>query len=376
MEPITVLSLFDGMSCGQIALERAGIPVKQYFASEVDKWAIKVTQHNYPNTIQIGDVTKVRYENGVLSCESGEYVVDKINLVIAGSPCQGFSFAGKQLAFDDPRSSLYFEFERILKEVNPEYFLLENVYMKKDHEFVIDERLGVKALKINSNLVSAQNRRRNYWTNIKGVVQPGDKGIKLIDILERTVDERFTLSESAKAYVTKPERLAKKFTSLSPEKAQCLMSGYEKLNGTFVVTANGDFLDADNSETKTGTLTARYYKGVENFGSSPFIVSSKYLLTEKATERALNNPRSRAVMPEDGKTGALLANQSKQSTDMISLILGESTVRKLTPVECERLQTVPDNYTSCVSDSNRYKMLGNGWTVDVVAHIFKGMIPK
>jgi DNA (cytosine-5)-methyltransferase 3A len=364
------------MSCGQIALERAGIPVKHYFASEVDKWAIKVTQHNYPNTVQIGDVTKVKYENGILYCDHGEYAVGKIDLVIAGSPCQGFSFAGKQLAFDDPRSSLYFEFERILKEVNPDYFLLENGYMKKDHEVVIDERLGVKALKINSNLVSAQNRRRNYWTNIKGVVQPEDKGIKLIDILERTVDERFTLSESAKAYVTKPERLTKKFTSLSPEKAQCLMSGYEKLNGTFVVTANGDFLDADNSETKTGTLTARYCKGVENFGSSPFIVSSKYLLTEKATERALNNPRSRAVMPEDGKTGALLANQSKQSTDMISLILGESTVRKLTPFECERLQTVPDNYTSCVSDSNRYKMLGNGWTVDVVAHIFKGMIPK
>lgn len=376
MEPITVLSLFDGMSCGQIALERAGIPVKQYFASEVDKWAIKVTQHNYPNTVQLGDVTKVRYESGVLYCEKGEYVVGKIDLVIAGSPCQGFSFAGKQLAFNDPRSSLYFEFERILKQINPTWFLLENVYMKKDHEVVIDERLGVKALKINSNLVSAQNRRRNYWTNIKGVVQPEDKGIRLIDILERNVDERFTLSESAKTYVTKPERLAKKFTSLSPEKAQCLMSGYEKLNGTFVVTANGDFLDADNSETKAGALTARYYKGVENFGSSPFIVNSKYLLSEKASERALTNPRSRAVTPANEKTGALLANQSKQSTDMISLILGESVVRKLTPIECERLQTVPDNYTSCVADSNRYKMLGNGWTVDVIAHIFKGILPK
>jgi DNA (cytosine-5)-methyltransferase 3A len=374
IKPITVLSLFDGMSCGMIALERAGIPVKAYYASEVDKWAIKVSKHNYPHIIQIGDVTKVTYKEGTLYTENREHCVGDIDLVIAGSPCQGFSFAGKQLAFDDPRSSLYFEFERILKEVSPKWWLLENVYMKKEHENVISERLGVQAIKINSNLVSAQNRRRNYWTNIKGVSQPSDKGIKLIDILERNVDSRFTLSESARAYVTKPERLAKKFTSLSPEKAQCLMSGYEKLNGTFVVTANGDFSDAGDSTTKTGTLTARYFKGVENFGSSPFIVDSKYVLSEKATDRALNNPRSRAVYPHTEKTGALLANQAKYSTDMISLILDNATVRKMTPVECERLQTVPDNYTGVVADTHRYEMLGNGWTIDVISHILGNIL--
>lgn len=370
-EPITVLSLFDGMSCGRIALERAGISVEKYFASEVDKPAIKVSKNNYTDIIHIGDVTKVSYKDGILTTETGVYQVGKIELLIAGSPCQGFSFAGKQLAFDDPRSKLYFEFERILKEVNPDWFLLENVYMKKEYEAVISERLGVQAIKINSNLVSAQNRRRNYWTNIPNISQPMDKSIKLIDILERNVDERFTLSESAKTYVTKPERLLKKFTSLSPEKAQCLMSGYEKLNGTFVVTANGDFDNAENIDTKTGTLTARYFKGVENFGSNPFIVDSKYVLSEKTTNRALHNPGSSLVSLDTAKTGALLANQAKSSSDMISLILDNAVVRKMTPIECERLQTVPDNYTACVADSNRYKMLGNGWTVDIIAHIFK-----
>src|SRR5690606_18870286 len=167
---INVLSLFDGMSCGQIALERAGIKVNNYFASEIDKHAIKVTQHNYPNTIQLGDVTQVKGED-----------LPKIDLLIGGSPCQGFSFAGKQLNFEDPRSKLFFEFVRLLKECNPKYFLLENVVMKKEFEQVITEHLGVEPIKINSALVSAQNRERLYWANFP-IEQPKDKGIKLIDI--------------------------------------------------------------------------------------------------------------------------------------------------------------------------------------------------
>ena len=149
-----VLSLFDGMSCGQIALNRAGITYDNYYASEIDKHAIKVTQHNYPNTIQLGDVTKIKSSD-----------LPKIDLLIGGSPCQGFSFSGKQLNFDDPRSKLFFEFVRLVKECQPKYWLLENVVMKKEFEKVITEQLGVEPVKINSSLVSAQNRVRLYWAN-------------------------------------------------------------------------------------------------------------------------------------------------------------------------------------------------------------------
>ena len=171
---LNVLSLFDGMSCGRLALERAGIKVNNYFASEIDKYAIKVAKHNYPNTQHIGDVTKVKASE-----------LPKIDLLIGGSPCQGFSFSGKQLNFDDPRSKLLFEFVRLIKECKPKYWLLENVVMKKEFEQVITEHLEVEPIKINSALVSAQNRERLYWANFP-IEQPSDKGIKLIDILEDT----------------------------------------------------------------------------------------------------------------------------------------------------------------------------------------------
>lgn len=262
---LNVLSLFDGMSCGQLALQRAGIGVNQYFASEIDPYAIKVTQANWPNTVQLGDVTKVNATN-----------LPKIDLLIGGSPCQGFSFAGKQLNFDDPRSALFFEFVRLLKECKPAYFLLENVKMKKQYQDVISEHLGVEPIFINSALVSAQNRQRLYWTNIIGVEQPADKGIILADILESgEVDSRMV------------------------------------------------------TDGKSYSLTAKY-------------------------------------------SGAVAWNsiERKQRT----MVCENITHRKLTPVECERLQTVPGNYTVGVSNTQRYKMLGNGWTVDVVAHIFKNII--
>ena len=180
---MNVLSLFDGISCGQIALERAGIKVDNYFASEIDKYAIKVTQKNYPNTIQLGDVCNIK-------CNE----LPKIDLLIGGSPCQGFSFAGKQLNFNDPRSKLFFEFVRILKEVKPKYFLLENVKMKKEYQNVISEHLGVEPIEINSALVSAQDRKRLYWTNIPNINKPDDKGILLSDILETEVDDKYYIN--------------------------------------------------------------------------------------------------------------------------------------------------------------------------------------
>ena len=185
---MNVLSLFDGISCARVALEREGIKVDKYFASEIDKHAIKVTQKNFPDTIQIGDITKIHYENGILEYENVMQDIGRIDLLIGGSPCQGFSFAGKQLNFEDERSKLFFEYVRLLRETKPKYFLLENVKMKKQYQDIISEYLGVQHIEINSALVSAQNRRRLYWTNIPNVTQPKDRGIFLKDIVHENID--------------------------------------------------------------------------------------------------------------------------------------------------------------------------------------------
>ena len=267
-----VLSLFDGMSCGQIALNRTGISYGKYYASEIDKHAIKVTQHNYPDTIQLGSVTEIKCTD-----------LPQVDLLIGGSPCQGFSFAGKGLNFDDPRSKLFFEFVRLLKECNPKWFLLENVKMKKEFQDIISEQLGVKPILINSSLVSAQNRERLYWTNIPIQGLPNDKGLFLKDIIEIGAGKK-----------------------LSEQTAQ--------------------------------------------------------------RPRTLRNYRS-----ENQKAFCMLATMWKGSQSNGMTVIDDNGLRNITPLECERLQTVPDNYTNVVADTNRYTMLGNGWTVDVIAHIFGGL---
>lgn len=178
-EGINVLSLFDGISCGQVALNNAGIKVNNYFASEIDKHAIKVTQSNYPNTKQIGDVTKVKATD-----------LPKIDLLMGGSPCQGFSFAGKQLNFEDPRSKLFFEFVRLKNELNPKYWLLENVNMKQEYQDIISNMLGVKPVKLNSKLTSPQNRLRLYWANFE-IIEPSDKKLVLGDLVGVEVEHRY-----------------------------------------------------------------------------------------------------------------------------------------------------------------------------------------
>ena len=183
-----VLSLFDGMSAGRIALERAGFEVEEYYASEIDKYAVQVSKDNYPDIIHIGDVTQVSYKDGVLHTQFGSYQTD-IDMVIGGSPCQSFSVAGNGKGFDGS-SGLFYEWVRILREVNPKYFLLENVCMKKEWENVITQEVGVSPIMINSALVSAQNRKRLYWTNIEGITQPKDKGILLRDILENFIFDK------------------------------------------------------------------------------------------------------------------------------------------------------------------------------------------
>lgn len=178
---MTVISLFDGMSCGRVALERAGVQVDRYYASEVDKYAIAISKKNYPDIVHIGDVRECKFRDGVLN---GKYEIEGDVLLIGGSPCQGFSFAGKQLNFEDDRSKLFFEFVRMKEELQPKYFLLENVKMKESYQDVISEYLEIEPIKINSSLVSAQNRERLYWSNIADIKQPDDKGIVLRDILE------------------------------------------------------------------------------------------------------------------------------------------------------------------------------------------------
>lgn len=243
---MNVLSLFDGMSCGRIALRELGIEPEHYYASEIDKFAISQTRLNFPDTIHLGDVTKWR-----------EWEIDwgTIDLILAGSPCQGFSFAGKQLAFDDPRSKLFFVFVDILnhvKALNPDvFFLLENVNMKKEHMRVFTEYCGVHPVNINSNLVSAQNRNRWYWTNIRtkkvglfgeihsDIPQPKDEGILLRDILEEEVDEKYYLSEKAIRYISNDKHMEKRFTQIDGDKAVSLMAaGTCNNTGTFI-SVNG-----------------------------------------------------------------------------------------------------------------------------------------
>lgn len=381
-EKINVLSLFDGMSCGQLALQRAGIAYDKYFASEIDKYAIKVTQHNFPNTIQLGDVTQV----------SGDGL-PKIDLLIGGSPCQGFSIAGKQLNFDDPRSKLFFEFVRLLKECNPKYFLLENVKMKKEYQDVITDHLGVEPIEINSNLVSAQNRRRLYWTNIPGVTAPEDKGILLKDIVHENVDN--ALSEEAIEYMlkssgkwaTSTNNRFEGYLNYPEKKSRCLTANFNKgipyncffeILSEYIVPFDKtlQILDKEVQRGKVGyfrkdsqanrvyyihdkaiTLTGEAGGGAAKMGQYLF-----GCITPDRVEKRQNRQRF-----NDGKKFYTLTARDKQG------ILIEGYIRKLTPVECERLQTVPDNYSNVVSNSQRYKMLGNGWTVDVIAHIFKGL---
>ena len=369
--------MFDGISCAMVALDRAGIHVDNYYASEIDKHAIAVSKDNWKDIIHIGDVTKVSFADGILYTELGNHFAGKIDLVLAGSPCQGFSMAGKQLAFDDPRSSLYFEFERILAEVrqyNPEcLFLLENVKMKQESKDVITSRLGVEPVAINSNLVSAQNRYRLYWTNINGVTQPADKGIYLQDILEPIVDEKYFIKAGRLSWLQTFGEVKVKdgYIAFNPTKAKCLtVRGEPSWNTTYIVqpvreigrrlTADGVRADHD----KSIPITRRLEVGTSHQSNCITTVQKDSLIIQ--WPHGANSGGYRAI---DGKTPALTTS----SWEANNLLLTEGMVRKLTPIENERLQTLPDNYTKAISDSQRYKSIGNGWTVDVIAHILKGI---
>jgi len=297
---MNILSLFDGMSCGQIALNRANIQYNNYFASEIDKNAIKVTQHHYPNTVQLGDVTKI------------EFIASKIDLLIGGSPCQGFSFAGKQLNFDDSRSKLFFEFVRLIDECKPTYFLLENVVMKKEYEDVITKYLEVEPIKINSSLVSAQNRVRLYWTNIPNVKEPEDRNISLSDILE---DDSIINPGAIRG---------------------------RRLNKATII---GRRLNPDGKRKD-------YDKDIP--------------ITQCLEVRATNTNKSNCLTTVD-KDNVLTTMPIGRHPNAFK---DKLPFRYYTLKEYERLQTIPENYTSVVSTSQAKKMIGNAWTVDVISHIF------
>lgn len=452
---MNVLSLFDGMSCGQLAINRLGLSYDKYFASEVDKYAMKVTMANFPNTIQIGDVREVK---------ASLFSDTPITLMMGGSPCQSFSFAGKRKGMStkdnieilsleqylelkqnnfefEGQSYLFWEYVRLLNEVKPKYFLLENVVMEERWEKVITKTIGVHPLDINSSLVSAQNRRRLYWTNIglepqglfgdleQTIGQPKDIGILLKDILEDNPNAKHYMTEDRTKNILANERNRiligtnhKTETLLTRQNSGTDMLGYidEKyyLSEKFSTWLEKHSKKLDSpikkteGERKSSTLTS---SGLQKTNlQSDFIICHSTQKRSKDLPSVKDNKNaggSGQLSRDDGKTYCLdcansmaievrkviQLNESKESHNQQpfqqnriydingispalqaqlpkgSTMINTSRIRRLTPVECERLQTVPDNYTNHVSDSQRYKMLGNGWTIDVIAFILKHM---
>lgn len=386
---MNVLSLFDGMSCGRIALDQLEIKVDNYYACEIDKYAMQVSQANYPEIIQLGDVCDVKSED-----------LPKIDLILAGSPCQGFSFAGKQLAFDDPRSALFFEFIRLLKECKPKYFLLENVRMKKEYLQVISEQVsacypeipfGIEPTMICSSLVSAQSRKRYYWTNIPNVTQPEQKGIVLRDILETRVNQdRLSgmTNQDNKAYcLTTTYPCARPQRSMDKSEKSMIPVEDTVPDSTTLIY---DSKDKSHSPIQVGIATdinghdilKRVYS---EDGKSPTVNTCQggnrepKVLAGAYRARSIDKDGNRVSWKEVKPKQMLELRRDEKSNTVTSVqkdnVLTQDEVywRKLTPLECERLQTVPDNYTNHVSNSQRFKMLGNGWTIEVIKHIFKNM---
>jgi DNA (cytosine-5)-methyltransferase 3A len=444
---MNVLSLFDGMSCGQQALERAGIKVDKYFASEIDKYAIQVTMANYPDTIQLGSVVDVKGSD-----------LPKIDLLIGGSPCQSFSFAGKRKGMStkdsqdiltlnhylrlkdegfefEGQSYLFWEYMRLLNEVKPTYFLLENVMMSQKWKEVLTGAIGIDPIMINSALLSAQNRKRLYWTNIGavkeglfgelkcGIQQPEDRGILLKDVLEPEVDPKYyvsvetnrrlkqltgahddldegtmldcynqsihteksvTLSTRTDAGVhthivhslqrRSPDRPSLKDNknaggagplSRADGKTYCL----DTINCQAVEIVGCDYRTdegfRDRKNGKSGTLAAR---AREDESCGQLVREVRQLNQSGESNNGTQPYQQNRVYDTDGISPALCKDKS-------DLMINSSRIRKLTPVECERLQTVNDNYTAHVSNAQRYKMLGNGWTISVIEWIFN-YLPK
>jgi DNA-cytosine methyltransferase len=374
-----VLALFDGIACGYEALKRAGVKVDKYYASEVDSNAIAIAKKNHPDIIQLGDI---------IYWKKWGFSPGYFDLIMGGSPCQGFSVAGKQLNFKDKRSRLYFVFENIIKTLKPKYWFLENVRMKKEIERIISIRLRVKPILINSALVSAQNRNRFYWANFD-IMRPSDKGILLKDIVhenekscclnpkQRIPD--FNINPSGKGIngvVTHIENKSKTLTTNKGEGNKISVSLNEyivpfdktlKIINTEIERGKIGYFNKDNQSSRVYLI---HNKAITLCGSAGGGAAKmgQYLFGCITPERT--NKRQNGQRFNDGMKSYTLTSQDRHG------VLIEGYIRKLTPVECERLQTLPDNYTfkEGISNTQRYTMLGNGWTVDVITHILKCML--
>lgn len=360
-----VLSLFDGISCARVALERAGIPIEAYYASEIDKYAIQISQKNYPDIKQVGSV---------VGLEWGAEVMD---LLIGGSPCQDLSIAKKdRKGLDGERSGLFWEYVRILKEVKPKYFILENVNsMPKEAKELITKTLGVEPIMINASLVSAQNRKRLFWTNIPNVIQPEDRGILLKDILENgdsdrlksyCIDANYAKGASWKQYIEKGRRQLIRVGSLN--------SGGQ---GDRIYSPDGKSVGLSALGGGRGAKTGLYAI------SKPIILGEESLQVLREGRTELGKKSRKEIRQKTGKDSTLRSKGHKayfgregSKANCITTGLGaegmivkDFQIRKLTPIECERLQGLPDNYTEGVSNTQRYKACGNAFNVDVVAHI-------
>ena len=412
---LTVLSLFDGMSCGQIALRELGVEIDTYYASEIDKYCIAQTQLNFPDTIQLGDVRGI---------DAGR--LPKIDLILAGSPCQGFSFAGKQLNFDDPRSRLFFEFHRIAAQAtfynNDVKWLLENVRMKREYEQTISAQLGgLQPTVINSALVSAQNRVRLYWSNIRSIEtglfgrsydsnipQPVDRGIYLRDILEDEVDEKYNIKDTVLRnlfrHKERNEREGRGFgmvVKTPDEKSLAVRVGGKGMYDIIKINRHGQI---KHDQTEASCLTVgghgsgnhsdidiilqrpRGDKGLTAYADkSPTLTANAWeqnnLLCRRTVRQLNPSTESNGKQPyqqnrvydPDGIAPALCSSRRGQSPIIIT---EDDILRRLTPTECARLQTIPEWYKWECSDTQQYKMLGNGWTVEVIKHILSYLTKK
>jgi len=323
-----VLSLFDGISCGRKALENIGIEVEKYYTSEIDRYASAITRYNYPDVVELGDINNIDID----------YIKTLgLDLVMGGSPCQDLSLAWKGAGLAGERSGLFYKFVEILKAIEPKYFLLENVRMKQEYEDIITDLMGVDPLYIDSKDYSAQTRKRLYWTNIERSFELGYEAPKsrqvISDIMECEVEEKYYLSKKMEDCINKyPSDISKDIT----KKSNCIISTYNNLNKSSTVLRVGQ---------------------IGNGGQG---------------ERIYSTQGKSITLSSDGgnKTGLYEASER---------------IRRLTPTECERMQGLPDNYTKYgiiddkqveISDTQRYKAIGNGWQVDTVIEIFKGIAKK
>lgn len=349
---MNVLSLFDGISIARVALERAGIKVDNYYASEIDKYAIEVSKKKYPDIIQVGSVVDLK----------GEDFKD-IDLIIGGSPCQDLSIANKnRKGLDGSRSSLFYEYVKILNEVKPKFFILENVNSmpKEAKQIITDTLFGIEPIMINAALVSAQNRKRLFWVGklvgdtyeqVK-IELPEDKGILLRDILEYDVDEKYYVKNERKNTL-----ISNRPQDINKPKGNTLLVGGTNPTiriGSFNSGGQGDRIYSE--EGKSVALSAN--------GDGRGAKTGLYVIPV-----ALRN-RGEGKKPEYNETEKANSMTTVQTDSMVQQNM---QIRKLTPIECERLQSLPDNYTDGISNSQRYKALGNGFNCAVIEHIIKNL---